>query len=191
MLKLLLITATVMLSAIHAAGQRYLPRQTGIELSGGLVDGFKFKPRSGDRFYCNLSVSTYNRKGNRWVAGVEYLQKGLTYRAASIPVSGFTAEGGHYLKIISDRSKTVFLSAGASAMMGYELVNRGRRKLYDGATLSSVGGFIYGAAISVELETFISDRIVLLIRARERMTFGGATSPFKFQLGAGLKIIVN
>jgi hypothetical protein len=178
-------------SAGTAYAQRYLPGQTGIEVSGGLVDGFRFKNRDGVKFYANISFSSYNRKGNRWVAGIEYLQRGFAYRGTSLPVSQFTAEGGHYVKFFSDRSKTVFLSAGASALLGYETLNWGGRELYDGARLADKDGFIGGAAITFEVETFITDRIVFLVRARERALFGGAAKIFQCQIGAGFKFIIN
>jgi hypothetical protein len=135
-------------------------------LSGGFVNGVKFKPAEGDRFYTNLSMSTYNKKGNRWVFGGEYLQRGFAYRETSVPVAQFTAEGGHYLKFLSDPSKTVFFSVGGSALAGYETLNWGKPEMYDGARITGKDGFIYGGAVSFEIETYITDRIVLLVLAR-------------------------
>jgi hypothetical protein len=191
MKRIVMILAVTMLCTVTASAQRYLPGQRGIEITGGIVDGFRFKPTEGARFYGNLSMSTYNRKGNRWVFGAGYLQHGFAYRGVPVPVAQFTVEGGHYLKFLSDPSKTVFLSVGGSALLGYESLNRGNRRLYDGAVLTGGDGFIYGAAVSLEIETFITDRVVFLVRARERMMFGGETGIFKFQLGAGIKIIIH
>jgi hypothetical protein len=174
-----------------ARAQRRLPGQTGIELSGGFADGVKFKPAEGERFYANLSVSAYNKKGNRWVFGGEYLQRGFAYRETSGPVAQFTAEGGHYLCFLSDPSKTVFLSIGASALAGYETLNFGERELYDGASITGRDGFICGGAVSFEIETCITDRFVLLVRARERVLPGSAAGTFRFQLGAGIKIMIK
>lgn len=188
---IILTLALCLATSGRAYAQRYLPGQTGIEVSGGLVDGFRFRTKNGDKFYATLTFSTYNKKGNRWVGGVEYLQHGFAYRGTSFPVSQFTAEGGHYVKFFSDRSKTVFLSAGASALLGYETLNWNRRELYDGARITDKDGFIGGAAVTFEVETFITDRIVFLVRARERALFGGASKIFRFQLGAGFKFIIN
>jgi hypothetical protein len=174
-----------------AHAQRRLPGQTAVELSGGFVDGMRFKPTEGDRFYANLSMSTFNKRGNRWVFGGEYLQMGFAYRETTVPTVQFTAEGGHYLDILSDPSKTVFLSVGASALAGYETLNWGQRRLYDGATITDSDGFIYGGALGLELETYITDRLVLTVRARERALLGGETGRFRFRLGAGLKFIIN
>jgi hypothetical protein len=151
----------------------------------------KFKPAEDDRFYANLSMSTYNKKGNRWVFGGEYLQRGFAYRETSVPVAQITAEGGHYLKFLSDPSKTVFLSVGASALAGYETLNWGRYEMYDGARIMGRDGFVYGGAVSFEIETYLTDRIVLLLRARERVLFGSEIGNFRFQLGAGIKFMIN
>ena len=43
-----------------------------------------------------------------------------------IPVEQFTAEGGYYLKFLSDRRKTFFLSLGLSALAGYEVSNKAK-----------------------------------------------------------------
>lgn len=57
-------------------------------------------------------------------------------------------------------------------MLGYESVNGGKRLLYDGATLGQCESFIYGGAITLEAETYLSDRLVLLLRLRERILLG-------------------
>jgi hypothetical protein len=191
MKRIILILAVTVLCAVTASAQRYLPGQRGIEFTGGFVNGVKFNPAEGDRFYTNVSLSTYNKKGDCWVFGAEYLGRGFAYRETSVPVVQITAEGGHYLKFLSDPSKTVFFSVGASALAGYETLNWGKPEMYDGARITGKDGFIYGGAVSFEVETYLSDRIVLLVRARERILFGGAVGNFQFQLGAGLKFIIN
>ena len=67
----------------------------------------------------------------------------------------FTAEGGYYLKFLSDPTKTVFLSVGGSALAGYETVNWGERILYDGSRLLAKDAFVYGGAITLELEAYV------------------------------------
>ncbi len=70
-------------------------------------------------------------------------------------------------------------------------MNWGERQLYDGATITGKDGFIYGGAIGFEIETYLTDRIVFLVRARERALFGGETGKFRFQIGAGVKIMIR
>jgi hypothetical protein len=49
--------------------------------------------------------------------------------------------------------------------------------------------FIYGGAVTLEAEGYLSDRITLLIRLRERFMWGGASGRCHFQYGAGIKYI--
>ena len=102
----------------------------------------------------------------------------------------YTGEGGYYYNIFSSPNKTVFLSIGGSAMLGYESVNGEKRLLYDGATLGQCESFIYGGAITLEAETYLSDRLVLLLRLRERILWGSASTHAHFQYGIGIKYIL-
>lgn len=74
-------------------------------------------------------MSGYTKKANRWVVGAEYLLTNYDYRDASVPHTQFTAEGGYYLKFLSDPTKTFFLAIGGSALAGYETVNWGQKAL--------------------------------------------------------------
>lgn len=191
---LLIITLAFALSLFvteQAYAQRYLPGQKGIQVTGGCVDGFKLKNEDGQAFFGGVALSTYTQNGNRWTFGAEYLQKKHEYKDILIPVSQITAEGGYYYKFLSDPSKTVFFSVGASAMAGYETINWGKELLFDGATISSKDNFLYGGAVSFEIETYLSDRFVLLINARERILLGSDISKFHTQIGLGVKVIIN
>lgn len=186
---LFLILSLVLIGQAH--GQRYLTGQKGIQVTGGLVDGFTLEKKDGQAFFGGLALSTYTKNGNRWVFGAEYMQKSHEYRDILIPVSQITAEGGYYLKFLSDANKTVFFSIGASAMAGYETVNWGEELLFDGATIISEDNFLYGGAVSFEIETFLSDRFALIINARERILFGSEINKFHTQVGIGFKVIIN
>lgn len=118
------------------------------------------------------ALSTYTKNGNRWVIGGEYLEKHYPYKELKIPVNQFTGEGGYYLNFLSDRKKTFFLSLGLSALAGYETSNWGDKLLPDGSTLTDKDGFVYGGALTLELESYITDRVVFLINARESACSG-------------------
>jgi hypothetical protein len=72
-----------------------------------------------------------------------------------------------------------------------EAVNRSGKQLFDGSTLTDKGAFVYGGAVTLELETYLTDRIVLLVTGRERALWGNATGHFHAQIAAGLKFIIN
>lgn len=174
----------------HLQAQRCLPGMRGIELRAGTVDGFK-QEKNSEAFYWGTAISKYASGGNKWVFGAEYLQKNYNYKETAIPVSAFTAEGGYYYNFLSDGSKTVFTSLGLSALGGYETCNWDDDVLYDGSTLANEGAFVYGGAATLEIETYLSDRIVLILSARERMLLGSSVGKFHTQVGVAVKFIIN
>jgi hypothetical protein len=171
----------------QAQAQRYLHGQHGIQITAGTVNGINFNKG----FHAGAAFSSYTKNGNRWVFGGEYLEKRFEYKDLRIPQTQFTAEAGYYLNFLSDRSKTLFFSAGLSALAGYESVNRDKKLLPDGATINNKDAFLYGGAITLEMEIFLTDRLVLLVNVRERVLGGSSVGIFNTQLGTGLKFIIN
>lgn len=171
----------------HTYAQRYLPGEQGIQLTIGTVNGIS--PQRA--FYGGMALSIYTQNDSRWIFGAEFLQKKLDYKQIQIPVAQFTGEGGYYYSFLSDPSKTFLLSIGASGLTGYETSNWGNKTLFDGATLTNKDAFVYGGAVTLELEIFITDRIILLVNARERILWGSSIGKYSTQLGTGVKIIIN
>jgi hypothetical protein len=58
-------------------------------------------------------------------------------------------------------------------------------------TLENKDAFLYGAALTLETETYLVDFIVLLINVKEKLVFGSSMRKFNTQLGLGLKFIIN
>ena len=117
------VCVSLALSSGQAYAQRYLPGMKGVELRGGFAGSLQ----SPVDWYTGFAVSGYTKRANHWVAGVEYLLKNYGYRGTSVPRAQFTAEGGYYLKFLSDPAKIFFLSVGGSALVGYETFNWGER----------------------------------------------------------------
>lgn len=185
-----IIIASLALFTGQAHAQRCLPKMQGIEVRANLADGFK--PGGNDGGYSfGAALATYTENGNKWVFGGEYLLKNTPYKGTAIPVVQFTAEGGYYLKLLSDARKIVFVYAGASALAGYESVNWGKEILFDGSTLHDRDAFIYGGALTLDVEFYVADRIALLANLRERLLWGGDTQKFRCQWGVGVKFIIN
>ena len=185
-----LIIASLALFTGQAHAQRCLPKMQGIEVRANMVDGFN--PGGNDRGYSLGAVlSTYTKGGNKWVFGGEYLLKNKPYKEEKIPVAQFTAEGGYYFKILSDARKTVFVYTGASALAGYETVNWGDKVLPDGALLRDKDAFIYGGALTLDVEFYVADCVALLANLRERCLWGNSTGHFHTQFGVGVKFIIN
>ena len=169
------------------AAQRYLPGMSGLQLTAGAVNGVKAQ----DGFHAGVALSTYTKRADRWVFGVEYLEKRHSYKNLNIPQSQFTVEGGYYLKFLSDWRKTFFVSIGASAVAGYETVNWNDKLLPDGAAINNGDAFLYGGALTIELETYLTDRLVLLANVRERLLTGSSIGKLNTQFGIGIKIMIN
>ena len=160
--------------------------------SGRWRTGFDWNSNSDFAYHIGRAYSVYTKNANRWVDwSAEYLHKKYDYKDMQIPVEQFTAEGGYYLKFLSDRRKTFFLSLGLSALAGYETSNRSEKLLPDGSTLLDKDCFIYGGALTLELEAYLTDRIALLVSARERALFGSDIGKFHTQVSLGLKFIIN
>ena len=51
--------------------------------------------------------------------------------------------------------------------------------------------FVYGGAITLELEAYVTDRIVLLAAIRERVLWGSSLDLFTTQFGLGVKFIIH
>ena len=186
-MKKLLMIGVLALTMGQASAQRCLPKMQGIEINGGFVDG---KPLNA-AFCGGVSLSTYAKNGSKWVFGGEYLQRDYGYADTAIPVAQFTAEGGYYKKLLTDGSKTLFVYGGASVLAGYESVNWGKTLLDDGARLTDKDSFLYGGALTLNIEVYLSDRLALTGNVRERCLWGNDTGHFHTQYGIGLKLIIN
>ena len=139
-----------------------------------MADGFYSRANRHDAGYAfSLAVSTCTGNGNQWMFGGEMLKRNIPYRSTHIPLSQYTGEGGYYHTFFSTPGKSFFLNLGAS----------------DGAVLQQCESFIYGGAVTLEAEGYLSDRVVLLVRLRERFVWGSASGICHFQYGIGVKYI--
>jgi hypothetical protein len=186
-----ILTALLLLSG-GANAQRYLPGQHGLQITAGTVNGLRPDEKY-EHFgaHAGAAFSTYTKNGNRWVFGGEFLGKCHRYKSWCNPQMQFTGEGGYYLNVLSDRSKTIFFSAGISALAGYETIRHNKEPLPDGATINNRDAFLYGGAITLETEIFVTDWLVLLANIRERALAGSSVGLFNTQFGLGLKFIIN
>ena len=166
----------------QASAQRCLPKMQGIEVNGSFVDSKSLSAA----FSGGVALSAYTKNGSKWVFGGEYLQREYGYSDTTIPVAQFTAEGGYYKKLITDASKTLFVYGGASVLAGYESVNWGKTLLDDGARLTDKDSFLYGGALTLNIEVY-----ALTGNVRERCLWGNDTGHFHTQYGIGLKLIIN
>ena len=115
---IVIIFASLALFTGQAHAQRCLPKMQGIEVKANMADGFKLGGNDGG-YSLGAILSTYTKGGNKWVFGGEYLLKNQPYKEKKIPVAQFTAEGGYYLKVLSDASKMLFFYSCSSSIAVY------------------------------------------------------------------------
>lgn len=189
---LLLAIALCLVVQNQAQAQRRLPSQQAIQFMGGTVNGFNLDSKSdGFGFHFGTAITSYTKQGNYWKFGGEYLQKQYLYEDLKLPLAQITGEGGYFLNFLSDGSKTLFFSLGLSAMAGYETINWNDKLLPDGATIENEDNFIYGAALTLETEIFLTDWAALLLNIRERMLLGSSVGKFNTQIGLGIRFIIH
>ena len=193
MKKILIIFAAMLtLFGGRAMAQRCLPGMSAVEVRADMVNGFYTGNSRNCGYDFGVFYSVFKGNANTWSFGGEYLQ---TYRPygekGRIPVAQFTGEVGYNLHIVSDYSQTFHLYGGVSALGGYETVNWSKHILSDGSTIKNGDAFIYGGALTLEMESYVTDRIVLLAHVRERVLWGSSLGKFTTQFGVGVRFIIN
>jgi len=189
---LLLFIIISVIAVPEMPAQRTLPGQRGLQITAGTVNGLNLNTNSPDfAFHAGIAFSEYVKSANKWVFGVEYLEKRYPYKDVKIPQSQITGDAGYYLNFLSDAHKTFFASVGASAVAGYEAVNWDKKLLFDGATINDKDNFLYGGALTLEVEAYLTNRLVLVANARERFLQGSSIGKLNAQFGIGFKFIIN
>lgn len=84
-----------------------------------------------------------------------------------------------------------FSCSGLRPRGGYETVNWGNHTLSDGSKLYNGNAFIYGGALTLSADFYLSDKIALTANVKERFVFGTSTGHFHTQYGVGVKFIIE
>ncbi|KAF5027963.1 Conjugative transposon protein TraO [anaerobic digester metagenome] len=171
-----------MLSITVAQAQRMLPKQKGVEINAGTLS-----KEISDNYYLNLTLTVNGKNGNYWMYGAEYTHQLSTYRDVKIPLETYTGEVGYSLRLLGDVRKTISLNAGLTAVAGYETINRSETVLPDGSTILDSDNFVYGTGGRLSLETYLSDRFVLLLQGRTKVLWGTDLKQFRPSAGIGLR----
>ena len=180
------------LFAGQAMAQRCLPGMSAVEIKAGMADGF-YTGNSRDCGYSfGIHYSVFKGNADTWSFGGGYLQTYKPYgEKGRIPVAQFIGEAGYNLHLVSDYSQTFHIYGGVSALGGYETVNWGDKSLPDGSTLHNGDSFIYGGAVSLQADFYLSDKIALTANVRERFVFGNSTGHYHTEYGVGVKFIIE
>ena len=179
--------AVAMTFSLPSNAQRLIPGQRGIEVVGSipLIKGEKLF--HGDNFGVGVSLTRYLKRENYTFVGIGYEQQNMPYRNYGVKLKDALLHLGYMHPILSDNGKNVFLYGGVSALGGYEELNGDKKLLPDGATLLDRSRFVYGGAVHLSLECFLTDNVLLLLKGQGRMLFGTDVHRFRPALSAGLR----
>lgn len=188
MKKFLIIAVCVAMAfAMPSHAQRLIPKQTGIEIMGGvpIIKGEKLFAKN--NFGMGVAITRYLGRANYAFISAEYEQQSLSYRSYSVPMRDVLLQIGYMQPILSDRGKNIFGYLGFSTLCGYEELNEDKKLLPDGATLLDRSRFVYGGAVHGSVELFLTDKVLFIIKAQGRLLFGSDVHRFRPALSAGFK----
>ena len=187
MKKYLFLLACAVATMLPAQAQRLIPKQKGIEVVGSLpiIKGEKLFAK--DNFGLGLSFTRYLKRENYSFLTVEYEQQNIPYRSYDVKLKEAFVHLGYMQPIVSDNGKNVLLYGGVSALGGYEEINDDKPFLPDGAKLLDRSRFVYGGALHLSIECFLSDNVLLLLKGQGRILFGTDVHHFRPAVSAGIR----
>lgn len=190
MKKKLILSACIALAmafAVPSHAQRLIPKQKGIEVVGSvpLIKGEKLFAK--DNFGVGVSLTRYLKRENYAFALAEYEQQNMPYREYEVKLKDALLQVGYMHPILSDGGKNILVYMGVSALGGYEELNEDEKLLPDGATLLDRSHFVYGGAVHSSVEVFLTDNLLLVLKAQGRLLFGSDVHRFRPVLSAGFR----
>ena len=167
--------------------QRLVPGQKGLEMSASvpIVKGKSLFKQ--DDFGMTLSLSHYLKQGKYTFLSAGYEQQALSYRSYQVPMRDYLLQMVYGYPLLSDKGKNVFFYLGASALVGYEQLNRDMVILPDGAKLLDGSRWVYGAGLHTSVELFLTDRIIVGGKAQLRYLFNSDVLRLRPTLSLGLR----
>lgn len=183
MKRILMVTILLVTIFTTTQAQRMIPKQKGVSINSGLLLSNDIQ---GD-WYLGIDLVHYFNRGNYWLWAAEYDRMQFAYNNYRIPTEAYLAENGYSFRLLGDKRKTLQLNAALTGLAGYESINKGKALLHDGAIIQNSGGFVYGGAGRLSLETFLNDHVILLLQARAKMLWGTSLQQFRPSVGLGLR----
>lgn len=178
-----IIVILLILFSIKGYAQRMVYRQKALEVSAGMLSTKEVS----SNYEINLTLNSFAKRGNYWIWSVTYHRQTAKYKDWEIPLDRYLGEIGYSTQLLSDAKKFITLNLGLTGVGGYEMVNKGDSILLDGAKLLNKSGPVYGAGGRLSLETYLSDRIVLLLQGRVKVLWGTDFEQFRPSAGIGLR----
>lgn len=171
------------LAQIHQEGQ------TALELSGGLVDGFKLPGKDNFGVFGSLSYSQYRSVDSYWKGTVHLNQKFYAYDKTMVPVSQWLGEATYFTKVMGLVNRSWVINIGGGIAGGYESINQDRGEV-QGASIMNRSEWVLGPTLAIEGEYILTGRTILVARVQEYYLFRSNIIPTRFNLGIGIKFIL-
>lgn len=187
MKKFCILLACAVCGFISANAQRLLPKQQGIEVfaSVPLIKGEKVFSK--EQWGAGVSLTKYLKRASYAFLLAEYEELRLAYCGYEVPMRDVLLQLGYMQPLLSDRGKNIFTCLGLSALGGYEELNEEKSSLPDGATLLDRSRLVYRGAVHSSIECFLSDRLLLILKAQGRLLLGSDLHRFRPALALGLR----
>ncbi len=174
----------VLTMTLQVKAQRQLPGQKGISVSSGI---FSIKePR--DNYYFQMSFTKNNKSGNYQIWSAEYQHRNIPYGEQKLPLEIYLGEGGYSFRFLGNYSKSLNFYLGLTAAAGYQHINKGNYILPDGAIILDKSGFIYGTGGRLSLESYITDKVMVLLQTKAYLFWGDSVNRLSPSVGMGLRL---
>ena len=180
----------ILLLSLSARAQIHQGGQASVELSAGLLDGFKLPGQDNFGYFAGLSYSKYRTRYAYWKGAVHLNQKYYAYDKALVPVSQWLGEATYFTRVMGLVGKSWVLNVGGGVAGGYESINQDRRTV-EGANLMNRSSWIVGPTVGIEWEFILSGRTILVAKAQEYYLFRSSITPTRFNAGVGVKFILT
>lgn len=83
--------------------------------------------------------------------------------------------------------RNVNINLGLGGLVGYEQINKGTEKLYDGSMLNATENFIYGANGKLSIESYLTDHWIFLVNGQLRFLQNSQLGQFQSLFGFGIR----
>lgn len=187
MKRLCLLLVCALLGVVSSEAQRLLSRQRGVELVLS-VPSLRGEPLTRSQLSMGVALTQNLKRAHYGFLSAEYGTPSLPYRGYSVPLSSTLLQAGYMHAILSDRGKNVLAYLGISALGGYEAVRKKGLSAPEEVLPLKRSLFVYGGAVHSAIECFLSDRLLLVLRAQGRVLLGTELKRFRPALSVGLRV---
>lgn len=189
MMNKLVIIFLLLCLSISSYAQRASTGQSSLGAGFAFIDGFHLEKKSSS-YAIQLNYSLYRRTGTIDVDLI-YLRNTDTYSSYIIPVENYLLAAGYKWRIFQTYTRKFILSAGMSAIFGYEIANQSDNKLAEGIYISSKNKIAWGIMPGFRMEYFACKRLAIFTSLQETLNFNSDMTINHTLFSVGLKYLIN